>query len=389
MASLGLLSYFAGRFAARLERAIAMSSRTSRWVPAAYGLVHAFIDFSTVTAVFRAARHEGTQQLTPFLLILGYDLAAFALQFPLGVVVDRLRAARFALFVGLWMTAGAVLSVGASDIGTMVLAGVGNALFHLGAGAIVLGGSGGRAEPAGVFVAPGAIGLGLGLWLGRNGDGPIWPLSLLLALGIAIALFVRGEQRPLVEPVRPRRRGAVVLATIVAALLFSIVVRSFVGFGASHQCPKTTLLVVGIPAAAFTGKLLGGVISDRFGWVETSVGALVLSAPLIAFNGGSVHATLAGLLIFQATMPVTLTAVYLMMPKHPATAFGLPCFALIAGAIPTFYPEGQKIYGALTFLSLVLASAVALWLGLMLLGIHRRKTPEAPLTGGDVLGAQG
>jgi hypothetical protein len=79
------------------------------------------------------------------------------------------------------------------------------------------------------------------------------------------------------------------------------------------------------------------------------------------------------LLIFQATMPVTLTAVYLLFPARPATAFGLPCLGLIAGALPTFFPAGRHLYGSHSFLVLILLSALAMLIALWLLGVRTHR----------------
>lgn len=155
-------------------------------------------------------------------------------------------------------------------------------------------------------------------------------------------------------------------------LLLSVSVRAFIGFGAAHACAADTLLTLGIPIAGCVGKATGGVISDRLGWIATSVGALLLSAPLIAFGGSDAHAILAGLLLLQMTMPVTLAAVAVVLPRRLATAFGLPCLALIIGALPTFFPAGKELYGDRLFFGLIIASAGVLFAALRLLGRHTR-----------------
>jgi MFS transporter, FSR family, fosmidomycin resistance protein len=349
------------------------TAKTALTLGASYGVIHACVDFATVTAVFRAARALRPDLLTPFTLIVGYDLIAFGLQYPLGVVIDRLRAARAALGVGLLVTLGSVLLIPVSGTLTMAAAGLGNALYHVGAGARVLGAAEGRAAPAGVFVAPGALGLGLGIWYGRQANGPVWPLAVLVGLCWVVGVSIRRTTTD-GEPSRPRLHSPpkTIWAIILGLLLLSVMIRSFVGFAGAYQCPKTSLLVWGLPLAGCLGKLLGGFVSDRLGWLETTVGALVLSAPFIAWNGGSAHLALPALLVFQATMPVTLTAVYLLFPTRPATAFGLPCLALVAGALPTFYPFGRQLYGSHSLLALILLSALAMLIGLWLLGIRAR-----------------
>ena len=345
-------------------------------LPALYGAVHLCVDLTTVSSVFVAGRQLDQGWLTPFALILAYDIAAFALQFPLGLVLDRWRLARAALLSGLALCGVAALSVAVSPWATLVAAGLGNALFHVGAGSLVLQHSRGLAAPAGLFVAPGAVGLALGLAWGRGWETPSWPLALVMAVSIALVAWWRvPDETPREGRVLPANLpwGAALL--VLGLLLLSVTVRSFVGFAAPFDTPRTLVIALGLPAAAFTGKLLGGFASDRWGWLETGVGVLLLSAPLIAFGGGTPWALILGLLLFQATMPVTLVAMFRLFPRNPATAFGLPCFALILGALPTFWPEGQGFYSANLFLALILVSAVAVFAALVRLGIGRGYRP--------------
>jgi FSR family fosmidomycin resistance protein-like MFS transporter len=355
---------------------------------AACGAIHMAVDFATVTATYRAARSVAGPGFWGFFeIMLGYDLTAFALQFPLGLATDWLKGARIAMVGGLVLTLACLFTIPVSSVATMAVAGIGNALFHLGAGAIVLVAAQGRAGPAGVFVAPGALGLGLGIWFGRGGVAPAWPISALVAAGLVVAFFLRDAAPrgvPLAPPHKPAKDlGRTAWSAVLALVLLSVAIRSFVGFAGTYQCDKTSMLfIAGVPVAGFLGKLVGGFVSDRVGWIDTSVGALLVSAPLIAYSGGSLYTAVVGLLIFQMTMPVTLTAAYLLMPKMPATAFGLPCVALIAGALPTFYPSwGRRLYGSHQFLVLIVASALAVYLALALLGMRSSATASRKAPG--------
>ena len=70
--------------------------------------------------------------------------------------------------------------------------------------------------------------------------------------------------------------------------------------------------------------------------------------------------------LFQATMPITLTAISNMLPGRPGFAFGLTCLALIIGALPAF-TELKTYYssGLLTLLT-ILITAAALYVALRL-----------------------
>jgi FSR family fosmidomycin resistance protein-like MFS transporter len=258
----------------------------------------------------------------------------------------------------------------------MILAGLGNASFHVGAGAITLCASEGRSAPNGIFVAPGALGLTFGLWFGRSGAELMWPFYVVLGVSFAWTLLlpVPDEHRVRTRVERDRPPGAPDLGrvrfahVIVVLLLVSIVVRSLVGYSGAYQCPSGPLKLFGLGAAAFGGKALGGIVSDRLGWMEVSVGALLLSAPFIAFGGPNIELLLIGMFLFQMTMPVTLSAVALCYPKRPGLAFGLTALALIIGVLPTFSQAATQFYGPGMFLALILASALSVWLGLRMLG---------------------
>ena len=90
-----------------------------------------------------------------------------------------------------------------------------------------------------------------------------------------------------------------------------------------------------IAAAVFAGKLLGGLAAGCFGRFRTSVISLGTAAVFLVFSDQMTSA-LVGLLLFNMTMPVTLTALYDRFPGYPAASFGLLTFALYIGVLPVF-----------------------------------------------------
>jgi FSR family fosmidomycin resistance protein-like MFS transporter len=349
------------------------------------GVAHLIVDAVCVTSVLRAAPPSDSIVSSALAFVLGYDLLAFAGQAPFGWLADRLGLRRGAALAGLLFAAAAILA--GKGPAVMVIAGVGNALFHVGAGAMVLAGSQGRAAPAGVFVAPGALGLGLGLLLGRKFlTVPMWPWLFAIAAACAVVILAarpphpgplpasRGERigpAPRVGLPTFRRRE---VAGVVALLALSVAVRSLVGTVGCDACPRGLFLMVALPIVACMGKLTGGFLADRLGWIELSIFALLASAPLLAFSGGDLWLALPGQMIFQMTMPVTLAAMMRLMPARPAFGFGLLCLALVAGTLPAYLPGGWRPQGVSLFL-LVLGSTAALYLALrQLLNPHRSQT---------------
>lgn len=345
-------------------------------LPLLYGVFHTAVDAAAVYTVFRSVDLHELDPAWAFGLVVAYDILAFAPQFLLGWAMDRARAPRAWTLAGLASTAlGAVLGLWLPVV-AMLLVALGNALYHLGAGAVCLYLRPGRSAPAGVYVAFGALGLGIGIWAGKGGAVPLWALLLPLLVGMVVLWRVRNPVVPYDAPSNEQirrdmgatdpRLGAPVL--ILVLLMLSVSVRSLVGMGGAWELERTTALLWGLPIVAFAGKALGGIVADRIGWIELSVGALLLSTPLLALGSASLPLVLLGLLLFQVTMAVTLAAATLVLPRRPGFAFGLTTLALIIGALPSLFHVDDWMYSPLFFAALLPLTAAVVWWGLRLLG---------------------
>ncbi|HEY5958850.1 MAG TPA: hypothetical protein VIV60_19950 [Polyangiaceae bacterium] len=351
------------------------------------GLIHGLVDAASALAVLRA-RGDLLWHLSPYVLIIVYDAIAFGLQAPLGALLDRRRTYGAPTILGVTMLLGALLGSRLSPVSTAIVAGIGNALFHVGAGAQVLSQSEGRATDAGIFVAPGAVGLAIGMALGKLRNPPFYPIAalLVLALGVLVARARRATSRGFGEVATPVTTNAPhvvngVTAMLLLALLGSVFVRSFVGLGAAYQCPKLTFLIIGAPVAAFLGKCAGGYVADRLGWVAVGAGAVAISAPLVAYNHGTISLALLGVMLIQSSMPVSLAAIYRLLPSKPATAFGLPCLALVVGSAPSIVYRGKPLYSDGLLFGMAAASAMLLWI--VLRNVCKQDTSRSLPTSGQ------
>src|SRR5207244_4404688 len=101
-------------------------------------------------------------------LVVLYNVIAFGGQPLAGLVVDRFRRPRAAAVCGTALMIAALL-LQSAPVAAVVLAGAGSALFHVGAGALALCATPGRAEGPGLFAAPGVVGLAVGGALAASG----------------------------------------------------------------------------------------------------------------------------------------------------------------------------------------------------------------------------
>jgi FSR family fosmidomycin resistance protein-like MFS transporter len=331
------------------------------------------------------------------LLVVLYNVLAFGLQVPLGMLCDRYRADKPMALAGLSMTMLAVGLWPAAPYAGILAAGIGNALFHVGAGAAVLRHSEGRAADPGIFVAPGALGLISGVWLGGTGfPGRGYLAAILAAGGIALALTRTVSAASVPAPGRtpasplsatrkdePRRDTPAAAFLLCAALLLSISSRSLLSDTLSEPWRDVPLYALALTLAAVAAKSLGGLVADRLGWRTTAVIPLLLLAPLASAAVGRHAVAIVAVFLLQAAMPVSLAALSARFPRRPGTSFGLASAALLLGAVPGFLQVSSRLAPAPLLVPLVLVSAGLLYFGLSL-ALHRSDAsivPSVNLTG--------
>lgn len=354
------------------------------------GLIHFLVDAASLTVLYdEAALDRSTAEEVNHWIDL-YNMLAFGLQFPLGLAADRGHEHRWAVLVGLECLVLA-LTIGTEVTSlAVILAGLGNALFHLGAGAMVLRSCQGRASEAGVFVAPGWFGVAVGMRLG--GSGPTthrWLIAALLTCGGILVLDVvpivrrwvstdlpgppRGIQTP---PTRLLHQSAgsdgpnlLRAGWILGAglLLISVMLRSVLAGVFRGPDPEIPILTFPLlPLAVVAGKALGGLAADRWGWRLTAVAALLTLAVLVASEPAHPCFALLALFLAQSTMAVSLAGLSVALPGRPATAFGLTSLALLLGSRLRASGLFPDIESAAELVPVVLGSAVTVFLGLSL-----------------------
>lgn len=337
-----------------------------------YGSAHAGVDAACAALFFGlfASGHCGPGMFTA--LAAAYNLLAFGFQPLVALAVDDRQFYRQAAAAGCALTAAAMLVPGSLAIPAVCVAGVGNALFHVGGGSVALRVKPGFAAPAGIFVAPGAAGLFLGSMLGRNGFSALWIVALVLGLFSALLL---AHEAPALQArarlPRPLGRGRL----IVLLLLSSIAMRSLVSAAFSSWTSSPALIPLLVLAAAL-GKGFGGVLADGFGWMRTALCAPLISIPLLMFSTASSMEKILAMFLVATTMPVALAAVAEAFPREPAFAFGLTAAALLAGSLPGLTPAQSFLAIRSPMAAAALVCALALYFGLRLARLSHAAQPQ-------------
>jgi len=331
-----------------------------------YGFAHALVDASCIILLLGGIDVKG--DLLTYILI--YNLLAFGLQLPFGWILDRIQQPVLSAALGC-----AILSIALMlfihPLAAIILAGIGNALFHVGGGTVSLNLRPGKAALPGVFVAPGGIGLFAGgVILKLYGFHPEYFAGFLFVMGLII-FFIKSPQ---VFYEIKKAEAVNYLAITIMLLLITICIRSAVGLSIYFPWKSNMTLLILLTASIALGKGLGGFLADYFGWIKITVSGLVISALLLVFGAQFAVAGIVGLFFFNLTMPVSLVAISNLLPGRPGFSFGLTTFAMLAGALPTFFKAKTFLSASPVTLILTILSAIILFVGLKLYNNNQIKT---------------
>ncbi|MBQ1376842.1 MAG: hypothetical protein IIY77_02635 [Lachnospiraceae bacterium] len=325
-----------------------------------------------------------------YLYLLYYNFCAFALQMPLGAMMDLLRVRlreRRSLLHALCASAGLLLTVAGAFTHPVIL-GLGNSLFHVGGGIGTMDEEREKDRKGsllGIFVSPGALGLFLGTAAGKA----VSRTGYLAGTALFAVLFILGSLLLIRKARRKDRRTADISSeqnacssekaetgsfrqrkgdssggndsdsisetasdkipektyegfsadrrTVLAVLLlFSVVViRSYTGMAGGFSWKTGFLSGLLAVLCVAGGKTAGGFFAARFGIRKTMLITLGLSAVFYALPQHMIFG-LPALLFFNMTMPVTLYMLAERLEDIPGFSFGLLTLALFLGFFPVW-----------------------------------------------------
>ena len=271
--------------------------------------------------------------------VIAYNAMAFALQLPIGMLMDewpQLNRAGFFLGTGLTFSAAVFAVLGIGGWGVLAAACVGNAFFHLSAGKHILETREGRAGPIGLFISTGALGLMAGqVWAAKAATTCLAFFAAALAVCVVLAAAREwGGDRRMNIPEHDNDRS--LLATLILLGLFALIAwRSWAGlFASGRSAGGCVLMMLAGAAITFAGKVAGGYLAERVGRWKVTAFSVAGSVALAFFCEPSwVAAWFALLFVAQLATGPVLSLVYEKIGRRGGFAFGLNCLGLFAGSV--------------------------------------------------------
>ena len=309
-----------------------------------YSILHMFVDGICAFAMF--GRFSGN-----FLI---YNFCAFALQMPFGAMLDYFNREKYNKICA---SLGVIFTLLGMWVHPAVL-GVGNALFHVGAGVDVIQEdkkNGWNGQALGIFVAPGAWGLFLGAQIIGGATGS---LQIFLTCIIIMLIFFTkpGRSKVFAEGTNSSK------ISLLVACFFVVILRSYVGMAVTFSWKTTTIAATIAVVAVVLGKMVGGILAARIGTKRTIVGSLLLAAVSYGLSSNMIMGIMA-LFFFNMTMPITLYLLVKRWKELPGFSFGLLTFGLFLGFLPVYYGVQLPVSGQVIGVVGSVASLVILLAG--------------------------
>lgn len=301
-----------------------------------YGITHAVID-CICAAVIISIKNQMNWFIDIFRLIILYNFLAFGFQIIFGFLCDYFKTPRLFALLGCFFVGISAIIYFYFPIIAVILAGLGNAIFHVGGGSISLNLTPKKATAPGIYVAPGAMGLFIGTLLGETGRLSSWWIVLFLTILCILMFLIKKIDINYVRKKMIKTEFNYFILILIFVFL-SIAIRSLVGMVINYPWKANLNLLIILTFIIVLGKGFGGILADKFGWTKIAIGSLVFSIPFLIFGIKIPLFGILGMFLFNITMPITLVLISNILPGRPGLAFGTTCLALFLGALPTFFP---------------------------------------------------
>lgn len=341
-----------------------------------YSLIHFIVDLSCAILVTNLVAPKISNVTELFWAVIIYNFFAFAVQFPIGVIADKINKNALCSAIGCILVA---CAYGFSNVAILscIIAGIGNAMFHIGAGIDVLNISDKKATFSGIYVSTGALGIFLGtksLSIGFNKFYLVILLLLISALAL-IYLYSKIKGKISNSKIKKIKLGKSELIAIICICL-TVCIRSYLGMILAFKWKSVFILALLSTVGVVLGKMLGGIIGDKIGYEKISI-SLIISAVCFIFSFTNPVLGIIAILLFNMTMPITLICLSNIFQNNKGLAFGLLTLDLFIGAFPALMGY-RKLFSKVGLFSLTIISAIILYIALKYYNkaIENRKNAE-------------
>lgn len=287
-----------------------------------------------------------------WIAVLTFDLVAFMTQPIVGIFFESHQKLRPGLIGGgmLILGSGAALVLKehfALMLIALVVFSLGNAMVHIGGALATARVSEGRLAEGAIFVAGGSFGVISGRMLAKLPT--LWIVAFIpILVSLPVMYFVDKRMRDryreeafdfIKKPLKHDIANDRPAATVIVVLGLIVVARGYIGYGLPTGWNRLSIHTVLLFVFMGIGKMLGGILADRFGARNVGIASSLLSLPILLVSNNIMWLSLIGIALYSMTMAVTLGGLLSVLRYSPGIAFGITTISLILGSFPVFFME--------------------------------------------------
>lgn len=309
-------------------------------------LLHMLIDFLCIYCVMLEVTRLNNRIA---LALVAYNLMAFATQILFGYWIDSHKNKYLGVsgIIFCVILASLVISIGdynniAFIFITLFLLGLSNSMFHVGVGVNVIKSAKGKLTDLGIFISSGTLGVMFGriCALGTEFGTEIYTLILVVIMLTITLMLVytsllmndsESENKHCVQSIHNIKHKEYI---IVWVTFICIIARSATCWVCADIKINNKWIILSL--LAFTGKFMGGILSDKLGVRNIAIitTLLAITTNIVSYIWSPL--ALVGVMCTNIMMPITLAVMISVFEDYLGFAFGMTTLALIIGALPTF-----------------------------------------------------
>ncbi len=294
------------------------------------GLGHLLVDLQGIYLVNRQYQELDFEYIALFFLI--YNIIAFGFQPVVGYIADKKNLYFLYIILGLFLPLVGLLTMNIGII-AVIISTLGNAMYHVGGGVVSINLYPKKAMPAGVFVAPGAIGVFLGVMLSKAAS-DLRIYIALMVIGVIVGTFFVFKDN---LPENRRSKISDRFIEIVLLIMGVVFVRGLIGTTLLFTWKSDLTLAIILVVSVFLGKFLGGILGDKYGYKKIGIGGLLVSIPFLILGCTFPVLGILGALFFNLTMAITLFVIIDSLGMFKGFAFGLTTLSLLISYLPSAF----------------------------------------------------
>lgn len=308
-----------------------------------YGFIHLLVELICFQILYK---YFSTPVLTLTISML-FDFFAFMPQSLFGVLAEKYKKLNLGHIGTIFILISLLfIKLELAPIWIIIFLGIGNALIHE-AGAIATTAiKEAKLSPSAIFVGGGSFGVIIGQILGLYNCSLLYSFVALIIIFILILITNKewlSEDRKV--PKFNFVKTNINFWNIIIVAFLIVMVRSFIGYAIPISWKKELWQSVLLFFTMGFGKILGGILSDKFGAKKIGVLSTLLCVPFLIIGKDMMILSILGVFMFSMTMSITFGMLLSVLNKMPGLAFGITTIGLFLGLFPIF------IFGSFDFLT--------------------------------------